>query len=87
MLEAMACGTPVICSNRGSLPEIGGDAVVTFNPDNPRDICQIIEIVLQNKTRLNKMIDRGYDRAGMYSWSRHCNQIIMSYEESQNKRN
>jgi len=49
VLEAMACGTPVVCSNTTSLPEVGGDAVVYCDPNNMNDIVEKMEMVLSDR--------------------------------------
>lgn len=67
VLEAMARGTPVICSNTSSIPEVGGDAVLTFDPYNEKDIAeQIIRIVNEPDLRY-RMIQKGIQRAALFS--------------------
>jgi glycosyltransferase involved in cell wall biosynthesis len=56
VLEAMACGTPIICSNTTSIPEVGGDAVVYCNPYNVDDIKEKIEMVLDNENLQKEML-------------------------------
>ncbi|MBI2599769.1 glycosyltransferase family 4 protein [Candidatus Daviesbacteria bacterium] len=48
LLEAFACGTPVVCSNKGSLPEVGGDAALYFDPTNIDQFTAVISDLLQN---------------------------------------
>jgi len=81
LVEAMSCGVPVICSDRSSLPEIGGDAVLTFNPENPESICSQIETVLTDETVRNEMIRKGYRQKEKFSWSKHVQNLISTYEE------
>lgn len=70
VLESMACGTPVICSNTSSLPEVGGDAVVYCNPYDLNDIKNKIEIVLNDENLQKEMIKNGLERAKLFSWEK-----------------
>ncbi len=85
MLEAMASGVPVVCSDRTSLPEIGGDAVVLFNPDNPDEISEIIVKVLTDSDLYDKLVKRGFQRAAGFDWHKHSERIITEYERSKSK--
>lgn len=70
VLEAMACSCPVICSNSGSLPEIGQEAVEYFNPENPLEISQkILSVITDNKLR-NQLIEKGKERVNDFSWEK-----------------
>lgn len=68
LLEAMACATPVVSSNRTSLPEVGGDAPVYFNPESVEEMADAIERVLNDSTLRQDMVERGLRRAKMFSW-------------------
>lgn len=81
LMEAMSCGVPVICSNRSSLPEIGGDAVLTFNPEEPESIRHQLETTLSDETIRNEMIRKGYRRKEQFSWQRHVDNLIQIFEE------
>jgi glycosyltransferase involved in cell wall biosynthesis len=65
VLEAMACGCPVACSNVTSLPEVAGDAARTFDPRNIDDIAAAIESVLADP---QPWIERGLERARSFTW-------------------
>jgi len=76
ILEAMYCGVPVICSNRSSLPEIGGEAVLTFDPELPADIASRIKDVIANEKLTNRMIADGKLRIRAFSWQEHVQRIL-----------
>lgn len=68
-LESMKCGTPVIASNHGSIPEIcGKDNAIFFNPHSESDIAQKIEMLYKNAELQTKLIDRGLNHAAKFSW-------------------
>jgi glycosyltransferase involved in cell wall biosynthesis len=62
ILEAMAFGKPVLCSNVTSLPEVAGDAAIMFDPQNPTDIAEAIEKLEKNDNTVSELINRGYKR-------------------------
>ncbi len=70
VLEAMQCGCPVICSDRTSLPEIGGDAVRYIDPENPESICDAILALEEDSTLRHKYREAGLHRASQFSWRR-----------------
>lgn len=76
LLEAMYSETPVICSNVSSLPEIGGDAVITFDPNYPENISGVIKYVLENPEVSKKMVLSGKEQVKKFSWEKHCQKII-----------
>jgi glycosyltransferase involved in cell wall biosynthesis len=81
LVEAMACGTPVICSDRSSLPEIGGDAVRLFNSDDPAQMSAVMTRVLENPEELNEMKTTGLSRSIQFDWVEHARRIIHTYEQ------
>lgn len=70
ILEAFSCGTPVISSNRGSLIEVGGDAVVYFDPTNIAQFISILKNVLGNKLLQDKLSKLGFKQAEKFSWEK-----------------
>ncbi len=62
IIEAMACGTPVICSNRTSMPEITGDAALLFDPENMEEISNALKEVTGNSKTRNNLIQKGLKR-------------------------
>ena len=81
LVEAMACNIPVTCSDRGPLPEVGGDAALLFNPDKPVDIAKKITVILTNPILKEDMIDKAKERLKLFRWSLHADKIIKLYEE------
>ncbi len=80
-LEAMACGTPVVCSHVSSLPEVVGDAAEVVNPENVFDIARGMREVLLNSERRRTMVQRGFEQARRFSWERTAQQVLDAYEE------
>lgn len=81
LLESMSSGTPVLCSNRPSLPEIGGNAVITFDPDDPKDISLKILSVLNDRLIYDNLVKNGLERVQNFSWKKHI-QILIEYYEN-----
>jgi len=69
VLEAMACGIPVVTSARGAIPEVGGDAVVYTDPSDPESIGLGIRSVLENSRLSEDLSVRGVVRAATFQWS------------------
>lgn len=80
-LESMACGTPVVCSYASSVPEVGGDAVVYCNPLNVEDIKEKIEMVLSDEALQQEMLQKGLQRAQMFSWKKAAEKHVEIFEE------
>jgi glycosyltransferase involved in cell wall biosynthesis len=80
-LEAMACGTPVVCSHVSSLPEVVGEAAEIVNPENVFDIARGIREVLLNDDRRRKMVELGFEQTRRFSWERTAQQVLDAYEE------
>lgn len=78
-LEAMACGTPVVASDAGSLAEVVGDAGVLVRPDDANDIAHGLGWVLGNASFRNAIIQRGFTRAAAFSWQRAARETLEIY--------
>ena len=79
VLEAMACGTPVICSRAASLPEVGGDAAIYFDPYSADDLADAIERVLSSRELQQSLRDQGLRRAALFSWKEAVTKHVEVY--------
>lgn len=70
VLEAMACGTPVACSDTSSLPNVAGDAARLFDPTDIDAIADALGELLADATLRSRLRDRGFARASAFSWNR-----------------
>jgi len=86
-LEAMACGTPVVCSSVSSLPEVVGDAAAIVNPENVFDIARGVREVLLDQSLRCRLIERGFGQLQHFSWRRTAEQVLETYEEVASTRN
>ena len=80
-LEAMKCGTPVIVSNRSSLPEIVGPHGLMIEPDNYIDLAKHIEKILDNDSFREEQVKLNLDRAKEFTWDRCANLTKKAYEK------
>ncbi|MCH7616039.1 MAG: glycosyltransferase family 4 protein, partial [Nitrospinae bacterium] len=80
ILEAMACGCPVICSNRSSLPEVVDDAGVLVDPTEPKILSAAIEEVLTNIPHRRRLREKGLDRVRRFSWDRTASELLTVYQ-------
>ena len=79
-LEAMACGTPVVCSDNSSLPEVVGDAAYTFNPYDTELIREAMEKVLSDEALAASLIEKGYERVKMFTPESVINRTKAAFE-------
>jgi alpha-1,3-rhamnosyl/mannosyltransferase len=68
VLEAMACGVPVACSNSSSLPEVAGDAGVLFDPEDEDAMRQAMQQILMDPATRTRCIEQGLRHASRYDW-------------------
>jgi len=80
-LEAMACGTPVVSSNKTSLPEVLGDAAIYFNPNNPKEMAEKMKLVLTDKKLYNELREKGFEQVRKYSWEKMGEETIEIYKK------
>lgn len=81
ILEAMQSGAPVIASNASSIPEVGGDACLYFNPNSVDDLVSSLLTILNDKEKRSLCIAKGFDRTGRFSWAETARQTIVVYEK------
>jgi len=79
VLEAMACGTPVVCSNTSSLPEVAGDAALLVPPDDVRGWSEAIARVLTDDALRAQMRERGLAHAAHFTWEQAARQTADLY--------
>lgn len=80
LLEAMAMGTPVVSSNATSLPEIGGDAALYFDPYNVDDMVEKISHILNDQKLRKSLIEKGSKRYQKFSWEKLGKETLRIYE-------
>jgi glycosyltransferase involved in cell wall biosynthesis len=80
VLEAMARGVPVACSDRGSLAEVAGDAARVFNPEDPRAIADAVSRLLSDPLAAEALRVAGRDRAGQFTWAAAAAGTLRSYD-------
>jgi glycosyltransferase involved in cell wall biosynthesis len=82
VLEAMAAGVPVACSDRSSLPEVAGDAALLFDPGDPAAIAAAIETLLGDQAEAERLRAAGRARAARFTWRRAGELTLASYERA-----
>jgi glycosyltransferase involved in cell wall biosynthesis len=82
VLEAMARGVPVACSDRASLPEVAGDAALFFDPADPVAIAGAIERLLTDGAEAARLRAAGPARAARFTWRRAAELTLASYERA-----
>ena len=80
LLEAMACGTPVITSNTSSMPEIGGQHAILINPESSDEIAQKMLELENNDALYRAQEDIGLKRAALFSWRQTAEQLLNVYD-------
>ena len=80
LIEAMACGSPVISSDTSCLPEIAGNAAVLVNPLKADELTAAIVSLSSNDELRRKKIEAGYFNAKRFSWNRAAESVLTIYE-------
>lgn len=75
VVEAMACGVPVICSNVSSLPEVAGNAALQFDPMDVQQLSQHMQTIVSDASVRNELIRLGFERCKVFSWDRAAEEI------------
>jgi glycosyltransferase involved in cell wall biosynthesis len=82
VLEAMARGVPVACSDRASLPEVAGDAALLFDPSDQRAIADALERLLTDAQLAERLVAAGHERVAQFTWARTAESTLASYERA-----
>jgi len=79
-LEAMACGTPVVCANTSSLPEVAGDAALLVDPLDADGLATAMQQALGDEGLRARMVERGLRQAARFTWRAAAQQLLAIYE-------
>jgi glycosyltransferase involved in cell wall biosynthesis len=82
VLEAFSYSLPVLVANNSCLPEVGGDAVLTFDPFDTDALATAIKTLLDDEGLRNDMIDRGTDRLKLFSWRNTALQLVEVFRKA-----
>jgi glycosyltransferase involved in cell wall biosynthesis len=81
VVEAMACGAPVVTSNRSSLPEVAGDAALLVNPESDEELAEAMARILRDASLRESLRRKGFERAKQFTWERAARQTLEVYRE------
>ena len=81
MLEAMACGVPVITSSVSSMPEVAGNAALLVNPFNPEEITNAMILLANDQALRKELIGNGFVQSAKFSWKAMAANILAIYCE------
>jgi glycosyltransferase involved in cell wall biosynthesis len=82
VVEAMACGTPVIAANTSSIPEAAGEAAILFEPQDVTELAERMDAVLDDPALLTKMHEQGLLQAQQFSWQRAGRETAAVYRKA-----
>jgi len=80
ILEAMACGCPVITSNVSSMPEVAGDAAILVNPEDENEIAEAIGNVLKDDNIKKQLREKGFEEVKKFSWEKVAKETLKVIE-------
>jgi alpha-1,3-rhamnosyl/mannosyltransferase len=86
LVEAMACGTPVVASDIPTFREVGENAILTFNPRSPSELATLLDRVLNDNALSDDLRERGLRRATSFSWERTAAGTADIYHELVDRR-
>jgi len=81
ILEGMACGTPVVTSNRSSLPEVAGDAALLVNPFDTNEIAAAFRRILSEETLRKHLITSGFEQVKKFTWKQSAQELRQIYQQ------
>jgi glycosyltransferase involved in cell wall biosynthesis len=82
VLEAMACGCPVVTSNLSALPEVAGEAAILIDPHDVQAIAGAIQGVLGDPALADQLRQKGFAQARKFSWERCAQETITVYRRA-----
>lgn len=82
VLEAMSLGVPVITSDRASMPEVGGEAVLYVNPEDECSIQKVMEKLMREESLRESLKEKGLQRSQKFDWQTAAQKTILAYEEA-----
>jgi glycosyltransferase involved in cell wall biosynthesis len=85
ILEAFACGCPVVCSQASSFPEIAGNAAIYFEPKDKQSIYQSIYSILNDSILRTNLVAKGFQQLEKFSWLKTVNQTLEVYAKAIDK--
>ena len=85
VLEAMAAGTPVVCTRAGALPEVAGDAAVLVEPDDADALAAALTRVLTDEAKRTRLREAGLERVQQFTWERTAGEMLAAYRKAANR--
>ena len=82
VIEAMACGAPVACSNTTSIPEVAGDAAEYFDPESVEEMAAAIQMVMGDPALREELSRAGMERAATFSWRKAAGETLAVFAEA-----
>lgn len=81
LLQAMACGTPIVASKAASIPEVVGEAGLLFDPESPAEISEALERIIDQKPLREELVGRGLIRVRQFGWDKTAQSVLEEIEK------